>query len=220
MAIVCEGEKTEPSYIQALLDELGLAVTKVKVVDEHGVPATLVALAIDLQKPSNGGYEEVWVVFDRDGHPKVSESLNRALQKGVRVAFSNPCVELWFCLHYACSTAERQRDEAIGEAERLLAPAGIRNVKSDNVYAAIKSLTRVAVANARRLAEHHHTAGSEAMCAAKAEELAAKPGNEARTDLIEWCTANPSTGMYHLVERLLARAAAADNPVAPPPPIR
>lgn len=73
------------------------------------MPETIVNNSIDRVKalkkiakkskdPLDKDYE-VWSVFDCDDHPKVPESILKAEQNGVFVAYSNPCFELWALLH-------------------------------------------------------------------------------------------------------------------------
>jgi hypothetical protein len=44
--------------------------------------------------------DQVWCVFDCDDHPLVSEAIKQATDNGIRVAYSNPCLEIWFVLHF------------------------------------------------------------------------------------------------------------------------
>ena len=58
--------------------------------------------------------DEVWAVFDRDAHPNFSEAVTLCEQKGVKVARSDPCFELWLILHEsnydkACTRRDVQR---------------------------------------------------------------------------------------------------------------
>ena len=41
----------------------------------------------------------MWAVFDRDEHPSFKEAVDLCTQKGVGVARSDPCFELWLILH-------------------------------------------------------------------------------------------------------------------------
>jgi hypothetical protein len=42
----------------------------------------------------------VWCIFDYDGDDRVDSLLGKARRNGVHVAFSNPCLELWWLLHF------------------------------------------------------------------------------------------------------------------------
>ena len=112
--IVCEGEVTEPRYFRDLGNRVRTGL-EVKVVGPVGVPWTVVSEAIRLSAEARRAakreqdrfllYDEIWCVFDRDDHPRVNESINRAKAHGLSVALSNPCFELWILLHFQDQTA-------------------------------------------------------------------------------------------------------------------
>jgi hypothetical protein len=76
-----------------------------------GVPYTIAEKAIEQAKSlgltrhsrrRKDSYEEndqVWAVFDRDDHPRFEEAVANCETANVRVARSNPCIELWLILH-------------------------------------------------------------------------------------------------------------------------
>jgi hypothetical protein len=94
---------------------------------EHGVPVTLVEEAIK-GKQSNrrarrNSFErddEFWVVFDHDEHPNVRESLARARDHNIGVAYSNPCFELWAVLHLQDYDAPADRHEMQSLLKKLM----------------------------------------------------------------------------------------------------
>lgn len=104
--IYCEGTKTEPAYFRAIAnryDRVGLAVTGV-----GGIPETVAQRAISDARRGGGAanrrssfeeQDQVWAVFDRNGHASFSQALTRCRQAGVHVAYSDPCFELWLALH-------------------------------------------------------------------------------------------------------------------------
>lgn len=48
---------------------------------------------------SFGKADQVWAVFDRNGHPHFNEAVAMCRDNHVLVAQSNPCFELWLVLH-------------------------------------------------------------------------------------------------------------------------
>jgi hypothetical protein len=50
-------------------------------------------------------YPRVWCVFDYDGDVRVDSLFRKAARYGVRIAFSHPCLELWWLLHFQAVTA-------------------------------------------------------------------------------------------------------------------
>lgn len=118
--VVCEGEATEPEYINALCKAFHNSRVTVKVASEHGVPLSLVKIAKDYkfrkadearrERDENIAYDSVWVVFDRDDHPNVPDALTMARDNGIEVAMSNPSFELWLLLHFRDSPGMQSRD--------------------------------------------------------------------------------------------------------------
>lgn len=100
--IVCEGKETEPLYFKNFSTELrSKAALDIKGGDICGTsPEQLVEYAVSRKKQR--GLDQVWAVFDHDGRPE--EELQKALRKAkaekINIAFSNPCFELWFLIHY------------------------------------------------------------------------------------------------------------------------
>ena len=76
--------------------------------DYHASPMQLVEEAaakrvIDLRAAKRGQgapYDEYWCVFDVDEHPYLNRALELARTSGISIALSNPCLELWFLLHF------------------------------------------------------------------------------------------------------------------------
>lgn len=104
ITLVCEGRETEPQYFSELARHFG-SLLSINLVIERGagVPLSILRKARELLgDPADdfGKSDQVWAVFDRDEHPRVSEAINSAQAAGISVAFSNPCFELWLVLHY------------------------------------------------------------------------------------------------------------------------
>lgn len=64
--------------------------------------------------------DEYWCVFDVDQHPNVGAVIEKALANGIGVALSNPCIELWFILHFQDQTAHIERSNAQAVSKELL----------------------------------------------------------------------------------------------------
>lgn len=115
--VFCEGEATEPLYLNACKRWLQATAVHVEIADARGVPLTLIKLAQEAKEANiaqarrdpSARYDEVWCVFDRDEHPGVEEALRRAHAQGIQTAYSNPCFELWLWLHFAESPGAQHR---------------------------------------------------------------------------------------------------------------
>lgn len=109
--IVCEGPVTEKQYVEGLGQTIGNPGVKVRISGKHGVPRTIVDAAkeecLELRAIHREEYDEVWCLFDRDKHPHFEESIQIALDRGYRLAVSNPCIELWLWLHHRPSPGAR-----------------------------------------------------------------------------------------------------------------
>jgi hypothetical protein len=109
----------------------------------------------DAAKNQNDPFEEVWCVFDRDEHQKIDEALVRARDCKIRVAFSNPCFELWLLLHHEYTSAYLERDKAASLLKRHL--PGYH--KSTDVYDRLLPNQQAAIDSAQRLRQWHQEAG-------------------------------------------------------------
>lgn len=178
--IACEGEKTEPNYIEDLVRR-GKETRKIavgsKVLIVHHQHTDPCGVLTDLLSDPNYEYaEQRWIVIDRDsieniksengGHTQ--ENFDRALlgssKAGVDVAFSNPCFELWLILHFEYRDSASSRVDVQKKAlellkkNKLLKPeASLDDLKAEEgLYSALgeKRLIK-AVKNAEKLCEIH-----------------------------------------------------------------
>ena len=125
--VFTEGEKTEDGYLlpwrRAYRDSVLL-----KIDPFHGVPQSLVNKAVSTKKAEERdekrargrAHDEIWCVFDIDAHPNVPEAIQKAEAHGIGLAISNPCIELWFVLHFRDQTAYLSRHDAQATASTLL----------------------------------------------------------------------------------------------------
>ena len=105
LTIFCEGANTEPAYFHALDADVRDTNLVLRIVRAAGVPMTIARAAADHMDKARAGHDpnakkdETWAVFDRDTHPKFDEAVGLCVAKGVKVARSNPCFEVWLLLH-------------------------------------------------------------------------------------------------------------------------
>ena len=125
IVVFTEGEKTEVSYINHWAS---LYRRRVNVIIEkkRGVPWTLVDAAVTARRADSRqhgrreGQDEYWCVFDVNNHPKIHDSLQRAQANDINLAVSNPCIELWFILHYRRQTGHIEGRDAQRDCGDLL----------------------------------------------------------------------------------------------------
>lgn len=107
--IVCEGQ-TEELYFKSF-PVVSCTVTAFAIGQSK---ESLVTSTIDLKKEDE--YDEVWCVFDMDYNSGAKEisSFDNAIKKAhineIKVAYSNDCFEVWFCLHYEHIDMHHRRD--------------------------------------------------------------------------------------------------------------
>lgn len=114
--VICEGTATEPNYFKVCKTHFRATLRELKVRGLGKAPSTLVhkAKGIRLQEEAKTGgvFDEVWCVFDRDDFgANFDQAIRDAGNEGFEVAYSNPCVEVWFCLHFRNLEEPVTRDE-------------------------------------------------------------------------------------------------------------
>lgn len=114
MHIYCEGEKTEPNYLQGYLDSLTDSALRgvIKIEDTNkNTPRQLVQEAVNSKNSGNYPDGDVfWVVYDRESKQKYpdrlhDEALTLAQDHGINIALSNVCFEQWIIFHFTNSDA-------------------------------------------------------------------------------------------------------------------
>ena len=104
--IVAEGAKTEPHYLEDLVNYYRLNTANIEVVGTGADPQTVVRRALAIRDKEQGQgerYDQVYCVFDRDQHARFSAASIQATDHGLRLARSWPCFEYWLLLHYEFS---------------------------------------------------------------------------------------------------------------------
>ena len=109
LVIICEGERTEPLYLEALKRQPNVkdaASVDLRIAAEHGMPEALVCAAIkarDRSADEEDEIDEFWCAFDVEwprNHPRLREAVQQARDNGIKLAISNPCFEIWLILHF------------------------------------------------------------------------------------------------------------------------
>lgn len=188
LLVFTEGERAEEGYLvhwwRAHRDQVTVTID-----DFHGGPLPLVDRAVAAKRSEASeerrgrgrSRDEVWCVFGRDAHPNVPQALEKAAANGISVALSNPCIELWFILHFADQNAHLERDEAQRQSKALL---GCEKTLTPAALAELEVRYAEAKARAVKLDEKHAGDGSPAH-------------------------SNPSSNLWELVDRIRAPASPA-----------
>lgn len=165
--IVCEGSETEPMYLKHIQDEKSQTLD-IKI-DRGCNAANMLGRVERLLRIR--GYDHTWCVLDHDERSGIELILEQIRQQH-RVAFSNPCVEIWYYWHFdaqgLCTKAKIQR----------LLKQKIRGYrKSMDVYDQLSPMRDTAGSRAQEWRQRNEEFGSSEF-------------------------ANPSTGMDQLVQFL------------------
>ena len=115
--IVCEGEKTEPSYFKSF-DQMQHGSVVYEIDCEGGKINTVqvVEKAIELRNKAidnHTPYDAVWTVFDKDDFPASSfnAAIEKARQHEIGCAWSNEAFELWYVFHFVNRVTAMNREE-------------------------------------------------------------------------------------------------------------
>ena len=127
LLVFVEGLRTEEMYLvywhRRFRDRVSVTIDRYRATPlplvEHAFTAKK-AEARDARRGGGRAHDQIWCVFDRDEHPNVPQAIDLAARQGINVAFSNPCLELWFLLHFQDQTAYLERKVAQACAEALL----------------------------------------------------------------------------------------------------
>lgn len=123
LVIFCEGERTEPEYLDALkrqppVRDVAAVDLRVETGQGGSVPRALVAMATEARARAieeDAEIDEFWCVFDVEwpkNHPGLGEAVRQARANGINLAVSNPCFELWLILHFQDCTAWLDNNQA------------------------------------------------------------------------------------------------------------
>lgn len=72
------------------------------------------------KRNQGAAHDEYWCIFDVDEHPNIQEAIRLAKENGIELAISNPCIELWFILHFELEAAWIDRHVAQSRSRKLL----------------------------------------------------------------------------------------------------
>jgi hypothetical protein len=126
------------------------------------------------RRGAGSAYDEIWCMFDIDEHPNVDNAFALANGQGITLAVSNPCVELWFLLHFKPQTAWLDRHDAQQFADEFVGRG--------------KTLTEAALND---LVNHHDDAVSRAQALDQMHQgHGSQPGS------------NPSSGVWRLIDTI------------------
>lgn len=103
VTIAVEGEKTEPNYFEMLQEEYQNKIKLEIIPSSKGksAPKHILSNLIEFKNKHNIDKEDsCWIVIDVDRNAKhIPQIIKDANEQSCKVAISNPCFEIWLCLH-------------------------------------------------------------------------------------------------------------------------
>ena len=131
--IVCEGEKTELNYFEALKNDLPKGVLTSCRIDIEGTGRNTLSLVEEsikikdrLEKETSLLIDKIWVVFDRDSFEpdNFNEAINLCKKSSpvIGCAWTNEAFELWYLLHFHFYNTAISREMYQKLIERNLKP--------------------------------------------------------------------------------------------------
>ena len=171
--IICEGEKTEPCYLNALCQELKISPN----ITIEGIgcdPLSVVKHAEQLYKKNK--HDRVYCIFDRDQHPSFLSAIDKIEKKRsipIKAIISVPCFEYWPLLHFKESARPYNNAEEILSELKIYLPSYHKGC--NDLFEQTKDKLLEAIKRAKRLCKQRDEHGSD----------------------------NPSTNMHELIEYLM-----------------
>jgi hypothetical protein len=159
IVVFCEGKNSEPDYVKGIKRLPSVAdntALNVEIHPKQGAPLTLVEMAVERKRDSE--VDECWCLFDVEcpqHHPNLDRAIALANAKGIKLAISNPCFEIWLMLHYNLHTRFVDTQEAERESRRLDGRAG-KSIDAD-VYLPLR---KTAARHAAILEKRHTGSGT------------------------------------------------------------
>ena len=104
--IACEGSNTEPLYFEKLNEIMedeenypyAITVYPDKEVDDNPKTDAIGLINVAIERKED--FDELWVVFDKDGYTKHKEAFKLAEENKINIAFSSISFETWVLLHF------------------------------------------------------------------------------------------------------------------------
>jgi hypothetical protein len=165
LRIFCEGECTEPNYLNGYIASLDnrsrKSVVQIEKTRKNNA-IQLVEAAISVKhSPNSLPDDEFWVVYDRESVSKYPDELHakaraKARREGINIALCNVCFEYWILIHLIDTDAPfGSYDDLIGTSvlrAEMKAQCGCDYEKSvRSIFDLLKTRVSAARARAKRL---------------------------------------------------------------------
>lgn len=152
--IITEGQ-TERRYLEGLIQKAPINIQnniKIKNPNDTDCCSLIDVSAGWMQQLDidTGSGDRVFCVLDHPGklNDKIRKAIKKAETRGIELIFTNPCIELWFLLHFRPVTGPMIAKEVEKELKKF-----IKNYRKGdmNIFDKIKDRTDIALKNAQKI---------------------------------------------------------------------
>lgn len=155
--IACEGSNTEPLYFEKLKEIIededsypyAITIYPDKEFDEKPKTDAIGLINVAIEKSEE--FDELWVVFDKDGYTKHKEAFELAEKHNINIAFSSISFETWVLLHFERNNVSFAKSANIISGKFQSNESYLVNYAKSgdyNVYPFIENRTKQAFENA------------------------------------------------------------------------
>lgn len=155
--IACEGSNTEPLYFEKIREIMedddiypyAITVYPDKEFDEKPKTDAIGLINVAIERKED--FDELWVVFDRDGYTKHKEAFELAKDNNINVAFSSISFETWVLLHFERNNSSFEKSANIIDDKFHNNSTYLENYAKSgdyNVYPQIEDKIKEAFSNA------------------------------------------------------------------------
>ncbi len=155
LQIVCEGkkDKSESAYFKALIKDCSFAGERVEVSVVDTNKNTGKELVEEAKKNREFDFDEVWVVYDKDGYTLHADTFSRAIDSNIKIAFSSISFETWILLHFEYTTKNFLKSEDIIHHMKTKKYLDYQK-SSKSVYEETKNRLDTAIKNAQKIQKY------------------------------------------------------------------
>ncbi len=116
--IITTGEKTEMNYFRAFYDNRNDRIQKCITIDYEVCTIDNITKKANYKESKYPTATKVWLVFDTDRDTSVIKKIiNGANNNGYNIAFSNPCIEIWFLAYFGKSLSYKNNANIVASQQ-------------------------------------------------------------------------------------------------------
>jgi len=190
--IVTDTQETEKNYLDGLKREIPDHLQNRLVINVKRTETSNLIEEVSNLISISPQYREPWIVFDKDQNLNFDEIIRRAEARGIRVGWSNPCIEIWFLAYFSTMpTYQNSKSCVDGFSDLYIKKTRSHYQKSDrDIYEKLNKYgdQKKAIRHAKQKKKEYEY------------DKGCLPSNM-----------NPGTTLHELVEEILAKVNSSNN---------